>query len=147
MTTISVCPHTFGEKIPRVRAGDIVQLDPGKYCDPVVLSGLHGTRGRPIIIESNSTGISNRACFSSDISFGDYKTIANRIAQKRQNSGYFPSVGQTADEAMLVLHNCQYVVIRNLDFHGCWPVLSTSTNANISSLTMSISGKALSPLV
>ena len=121
MATITVTNKTIGQNLSNITAGDKLQLELGDYHAPVVLNGLHGTRSMPIIVETIPVSSKTRACFSSDISFDDYKEIANRIAQGRQNAGYYPSVGQSADEAMLVLLNCQYVIIRNLDFHGCWP--------------------------
>lgn len=121
MTTISVTKETIGRKLSSITAGDILQLEKDCYDQPVVLSGLRGTRRKPIIIESISKKSKDRACFSSDILSDDYRNIANLIAQSRQNAGYYPSVGQSADEAMLILLNCQYVIVRNLDFHGCWP--------------------------
>jgi hypothetical protein len=121
MTTIPVTNETIGRSLSNLTAGDKLQLEHGDYQAPVVLCGIHGTRSKPIIIESIPGSSSGRACFSTDISFCEYRKKANLIAQSRQNSGYYPSVGQSADEAMLVLLNCQYVIIRNLDFHGCWP--------------------------
>lgn len=121
MAIIRVCASTQREKLARLVAGDRVLFERDSYREPVLLSGIRGTRNKPVIFESGDEKQKNWARFTSDISSSDYKTLANEIAKKRQLAGYFPSVGQTADEAMLVLHNCQYVVIRNLKFHGCWP--------------------------
>ena len=119
MRTINVTNITIGRKLHSVTADDTIQLAPGNYLEPVVVSNAVGTADRPIIIESSDCA--NFACFTKQMSAKTYTKTANAIAARREAAGYYPSTGQTADEAMLILRNCQYVIIRNLNFNQCWP--------------------------
>ncbi len=119
MSTIKVTNRTFGKKLHLITAGDTVHLKPGNYFEPVVLAGVTGTRERPVIIETE--GEKDWACFTKQMSVETYTKAANRVAAQREAAGYYPSVGQIADEAMLIFRNCQYVIVRNIKFHQCWP--------------------------
>lgn len=121
MAVIPTSEGDLADKLRRATAGDVIQLVPGEYNKPIFVSGIRGTSSNPIIIETKPNKRKKNAVFSSDVTTAEFRLIANGVADKRQNSGYYPSVGQIADEAMLTLENCQYVIIRNMAFHGCWP--------------------------
>ncbi|WP_260692868.1 right-handed parallel beta-helix repeat-containing protein [Rhizobium laguerreae] len=53
--------------------------------------------------------------------YDDYREIANRLAAVQEANGRFPGIYYLADNAGLVLRNCQWVVIEDLTFEGCWP--------------------------
>lgn len=80
----------------------------------IVLDGLHGTFDNPIVVTRNSER-------TITLPKQNLERYFNTIAFKRQEAGYFPSVGQNADDAALILRNCQYVLIRDLCFVDCWP--------------------------
>ncbi|MCP4185044.1 MAG: hypothetical protein GY761_17325 [Hyphomicrobiales bacterium] len=81
---------------------------------PIVLSNIRGTYDRPVVVICKSTISIN--------TFGiDPAKAANRIACLRQENGFYPSVGQVSDQAALALINCQFVVLRHLNFDQCWP--------------------------
>lgn len=82
--------------------------------DPIVLTGLHGTWDNPIVVTQNPDA-------TITLTKPDLERYFNTIAFKRQEAGYFPSVGQNADDAALILRNCQFVLIRDLNFVDCWP--------------------------
>ncbi len=119
MSIINVTNRTIGRKLHSVTAGDTIKLAPGNYLEPVVLSNAAGTADRPIIIER--TDCAELACFTKNMSAKTYTETANKVAARREAGGYYPSTGQIADEAMLILRNCQYVIVRNLKLHQCWP--------------------------
>ena len=81
---------------------------------PIFLSGLRGTWDNPIIIRSKKTISVNT--FGQDPAY-----VANRIALLKQEGGYFPSIGQAADQAALVLSDCQFIVLDDITFDQCWP--------------------------
>lgn len=116
---IKVTKSTISKALQSVSACDVIHLAPGDYNKPVVLSNAVGTAERPIIIES--ADCAEFACFTKQMSAKTYTKTANKIAARREAGGYYPSTGQTADEAMLILRNCQYVIVRNLRFIQCWP--------------------------
>ncbi len=80
----------------------------------IVLEGLHGTFDDPIVVTREGDSIITLPKEDADKYF-------NTIALKRQEAGYFPSVGQVADDAALILRNCQFVLIEKLVFEDCWP--------------------------
>ena len=81
---------------------------------PIVLTGLRGTYDNPIVIERGPKVVIS-------LPSADPAREANLIALKRQEGGFFPSVGQVADRAALVLSDCQFVQINGLKFKNCWP--------------------------
>ncbi|MCR9138131.1 MAG: right-handed parallel beta-helix repeat-containing protein [Alphaproteobacteria bacterium] len=81
---------------------------------PIVLSGLRGTYEHPIVVTRKTDGVIT-------LTKPDLERYFNTIAFKRQEAGYYPSVGQNADDAALILRNCQFVLIRDLQFVDCWP--------------------------
>ena len=81
---------------------------------PIVLTGLRGTYEDPIVIERSPKVVIS-------LPSHDPAREANLIAWKRQEGGFFPSVGQVADQAALVLSDCQFVQINGLKFKNCWP--------------------------
>ena len=99
----------------------------GVFDRPVVLNGLRGTRDRPIVVTAGK-----RSCLTLNTKDGPAKMRRN--AWRRQEAGYFPSIGQTADQAALVLHDCQHVAILGLHFAGCIPTaiyLDRTTDVSI----------------
>ncbi|MCY6381297.1 right-handed parallel beta-helix repeat-containing protein [Hoeflea prorocentri] len=109
-------PSNVAKRCRKLRAGDRIILEEGVYRQPLVLTGLAGTARAPIVIEAE-TG----AVFTSGLSRKKYGKQANLIAMRRQAAGYYPSVGQTADEATLAFIHCRHVIVRGLNFLRCWP--------------------------
>lgn len=96
--------------INKARKIDVEECGDG----PIVLTGLHGTWDNPIVVTRASDTIIT-------LPKQDLERYFNTIAFKRQEAGYYPSVGQSADDAALILRNCQFVLIRDLHFVDCWP--------------------------
>ena len=106
-------------KIDRVKAAS--KVPPGTHIlidkdvtTPIVLTGLRGTYDKPIQIK-RSQGV------ELSLPNANPAQVANHIAYKRQEGGFYPSVGQVADWAALVLSDCQFVLIDGLSFKDCWP--------------------------
>ncbi len=104
-------------KLLRLSCGDVLELCSKEYRNPLVLEGVVGTADQPIIIQP---GKNRGATFTSGWPKKKARKWANRAADRRQRGGYYPSVGQLGDQAMLVLRNCQFVIIRGIDFKNCW---------------------------
>lgn len=87
----------------------------GRHREPITIEGKRGTQGEPIIIRGVNAKI------GSDMDFKDYKVGANTLAAAHQEGGSFPGVYFLADNAALLVRNCQWVVIEELTFENCWP--------------------------
>ncbi|WP_136656563.1 right-handed parallel beta-helix repeat-containing protein [Nitratireductor sp. XY-223] len=109
-------PSNLAKRCAKLRAGDRLVLEPGLYGKPLVLTGIRGTAHDPIIIEAEEGAV-----FTGGLSLKKYGRRANLIAMRRQAAGYYPSVGQTADEAAFALIRCQHIILRDLKFLRCWP--------------------------
>lgn len=116
MVCIRVNPANITRKSKKLTAGDRLIVKKGIYDKPVVFNGLAGTWNNPILIEAEKGAI-----FTSGLSLFEYTKRANLIAQRRQAAGYYPSVGQTADEAALVFLHCKHIIVRKFTFVRCWP--------------------------
>lgn len=116
MVCIRVNPANITRKSKKLTAGDRLIVKKGIYDKPVVFNGLAGTWNNPILIEAEKGAI-----FTSGLSLSEYTKRANLIAQRRQAAGYYPSVGQTADEAALVFLHCKHIIVRKFKFVRCWP--------------------------
>lgn len=117
-----VTSKTLRADIRNLGPGDTLQLRGGSYREPIVVADIWGTRERPITIRgSKTTGGSKTAVFGSDKSFADYSPEANRLAQDLEREGRGPGLYHIADEAYLILRNCQWIVVEDLSFRRCWP--------------------------
>jgi hypothetical protein len=55
------------------------------------------------------------------MTFKEYQKIGNELAAAQEAGGRFPGLYYLADNASLILKNCQWINIENIDFNGCWP--------------------------
>ncbi len=121
MVTIVVSNRDIAKKLVGISAGDEIQFTKGKYRESVVITGVAGTQDRPLTFGPAAGISSGDVVFKSGVSESAARTWANGVAHGRQSAGYYPTFGHLGDQAMLVLRNCQYVVLRGLDFEDCWP--------------------------
>jgi len=136
------------EVVRTLMPGDVLELEDDTYDVPVTLIGINGTIDKPIIIRSTRTEkikkwahapkkSRGKAVFNSGLTLDGYRERANTIAAKSQFSGYYPSVGQVSDEAMLTLSDCKYIILEDLSFDNCWPTavyLNECQNIKLSGL-------------
>jgi hypothetical protein len=87
----------------------------GKYREPITVEGRRGTAKAPFVIRGD------KAWIGSNVTFDTYRKPANRLAAAHQEGGSFPGVYFLADNAALVVRNCQWLVIEDLVFENCWP--------------------------
>lgn len=113
--------RNFQTVLPKISTGDHISLKPGNYRKPLVIDGKMGTEQHPIFLGPSTEATGSDVVFSSDISLKAAREWANRVADKRQQAGYYPSFGHLGDQALLVLRNCQYLVVHGLNFLNCWP--------------------------
>ncbi|WP_368467444.1 right-handed parallel beta-helix repeat-containing protein [Hoeflea sp. TYP-13] len=116
MGILSANPSNVAKRCRKLRAGDRLVLKEGIYKKPLVLTGIAGTADEPITIEAEKGAV-----FTSGLSLKKYTRRANLIAMRRQAAGYYPSIGQTADEAVLSFIHCRHIVLCALNFRRCWP--------------------------
>ena len=76
---------------------------------------MSGSQQQPVVIRGNGAVIDGGEPYE------DYREIANRLSAVQEANGRFPGIYYLADNAALVLRNCQWVVIEDLNFEGCWP--------------------------
>lgn len=103
------------DAVIRLRPGDVLHLKKHDYRDPITISGKRGSQSRPITIRGP------KAKIGSGKAFDDYQVEANKLAAAHQKAGSFPGVYFLADDAALVLRDCQWVIIEDLTFENCWP--------------------------
>jgi len=121
MSKLNLTATNYSDLSRVVAAGDRISLKPGTYKRPLAIRNAIGTRNDPIVICPSRKSDRGKVVFSSDLSEAEARNWANAVANQRQRAGYYPSFGQLGDQAMLVLRNCQHVVIHGLDFEDCWP--------------------------
>ena len=93
-----------------LRAGDRLVLKKGKYDKPLIVSGWPGLQ------RSHNQSKPTRRRLPASVSLKQYTKRANLIAMRRQAAGYYPSVGQTADEAVLAFIHCKHLILRGSSF-------------------------------
>lgn len=113
------CLHTNPDRIyddrQSLRRGATLTLEGGRYATPLVLSSVSGSQQHPVVIRGNGAVIDGGEPYE------DYRESANRLSAVQEANGRFPGIYYLADNAALVLRNCQWVVIEDLTFEGCWP--------------------------
>lgn len=100
---IKVSQDDIHEAIARVQPGTELHLKKGRYGKPININGKRGSQFDPIIIRGP------KAKIGSNIDFDGYRTKANELAAAHQAAGSFPGVYFLADEAALILKDCQWV--------------------------------------
>lgn len=110
-----VGPDEVHKRVRRLIAGDRVHLKKGHYKKPIVLSSLSGTEDSPIVVTGTD------AVLGTKLKFKKYQPKGNALAAAQEAGGEFPGLYYLADNAVLVLRNCQWITIEKLTFDGCWP--------------------------
>lgn len=95
--------------------GQILTLAAGRHPDPIILGDLQGTKSQPITIRGPDTVMGPGTSFSA------YRQEANRLSAMHEDGGSYPGLYFMADNAAMIVRNCQWVVIEDLKFDGCWP--------------------------
>jgi hypothetical protein len=112
---VGVDRSTVQDALRRAIAGDVISLSPGDYPDPLVISGKSGSSSEPIIIYGR------QATLGPKTSFARYRKTGNNLSKRMEDEGQFPGLYYLADNAALIVRNCQWVILENLEFEGCWP--------------------------
>lgn len=121
MANIKINTQNFAKKLRKVAAGDTVLMARDTYVKPVVLEGITGTREHPVIIKPDDRAETGDVVLKSDLCEFEARLRGNSAASKREQAGYYPTVGHLGEQALLILRNCQFVVVQGLKFEGCWP--------------------------
>ncbi|WP_305984643.1 right-handed parallel beta-helix repeat-containing protein [Roseibium sp. MMSF_3544] len=116
------------KKVRKLKAGSVLALEAERITDPVVVSGVSGTRDKPVYIRGKKPVAPNKnsakrspSVFATDETFKDFNQRANTLARAHEASGEFPGVYFMADQAQLILRDCQWIVLEDLTFENCWP--------------------------
>lgn len=130
------CPRCVHRKLRLLEPGDHFELLAGRYDAPVTADGLRGSEHRQIVISARTPleprGFDHavdqpepqeciESVFTSGIKASDFRKVANKLALSKQRSGEYPGLYYVADEAALLLRNCQHVTVEGLYFTECWP--------------------------
>lgn len=123
MDKITVTDQSASKRTAELSAGDCIHLAPGRYTKPLVIEGKTGRRDAPIIISPSDDPKAQKGevIFTSGIDRDAARKRLNEVAYRKEQAGFYPNVGQVGDEAMLILRNCQYVIVHGLTFDGCRP--------------------------
>ncbi|GLR59325.1 right-handed parallel beta-helix repeat-containing protein [Rhizobium indigoferae] len=106
---------TVQDAMRRAIAGDVISLSPGDYPDRLVISGKSGSPSEPIIIYGPGAAIGSKTDFE------DYRVEGNRLSKRMEDEGKFPGLYYLADDAALIVRDCQWIILEDLRFDGCWP--------------------------
>lgn len=125
----STDPDRIHRDVRKLAAGHVLRLKRGKYRRPVVISDLSGTEDDPIVIRGARPVKPNgrdhwprsESVFCGKDTYGSYRNWANMLSKAYEETGKNPGVYFLADNAQLILRNCQWVVLRDLTFDNCWP--------------------------
>lgn len=109
-------PTTVHAHLSALHAGQALKLEAGGYFLPLVVSGKSGTQEAPIVI-----GGDDGARLGPGQTYRDFRRTANELSAVQEAGGGYPGVYYLADNAALVLRDCQWLVIEDLFLDGCWP--------------------------
>ena len=121
MTEHRATPDTLARLLPTLTPGDTLVLQPGRYTQPIALTGLHGTKDRPITLRAEPGAILTAHENPADYRLEDYRLRANQMAQERQAQGLFPSQFTMVGEARMTLEGSRHIVLDGLQFREHWP--------------------------
>lgn len=116
--------------VRQLKAGDILQLGAETISDPIIVSDISGTRDKPVYIRGQAPvdpdlgqnlALRSPTVFGTDVSYEEFNVRANRLARLHEAGGNFPGLYFMADNAQLILRNCQWIVLEHLTFENCWP--------------------------
>ncbi|MEM9630982.1 MAG: right-handed parallel beta-helix repeat-containing protein [Pseudomonadota bacterium] len=114
--------------VRKLKPGSLLQL--GKECivDPVVISGISGSQDKPVVIRGLPPEAPDRTSakrsptiFGTATTFDKFSKRANDLARVHEAGGSFPGLYFMADNAQLILRDCQWIVLEDLTFENCWP--------------------------
>jgi len=108
-------PQTIHDEVAALRPGTILTLSEGHYLEPIVVASKSGSQEAPIVLQGD------QAVIGAQRSYKDYARTANQLSAVQEAGGQFPGVYYLADDAALILRDCQWLVIEDLMFDGCWP--------------------------
>jgi hypothetical protein len=112
---MKVGPGEVHAAAARLKPGGKLVLERARYRTPITINGKRGSQNKPIVIRGP------KATLGSDMDFKGYRVKANKLADAHQEAGSFPGLYYLADDAALVLKDCQWVIIEDLRFENCWP--------------------------
>ncbi len=112
---VEVHPGNIQAALDRASAGDSFCLSGARYPDPLTLSGRSGSPSRPVILHGHD------AVIGPQISFSEYRRTANELSKRQEDNGAFPGLYYLADNAALIVRDCQWIILEDLRFEGCWP--------------------------
>ncbi|MBP1861560.1 right-handed parallel beta-helix repeat-containing protein [Rhizobium herbae] len=112
---IKVGPQDVHSGIDALRCGINLELQEGRYKDPLIIASKSGTQDRPIILSGKNATVGKGETYE------HYRKTANRLSAVQEAGGQYPGVYYVADNAALILRDCQWLVIEDLVFDGCWP--------------------------
>lgn len=108
-------PAAIDADLRRMLAGQTLELEDYRYTQPLTISGRRGDPLAPIIVHGSG------AILGPGTSFEDYRKTGNILSKRQEASGKFPGLYYLADNAALIVRDCQWIIIEDLFFDGCWP--------------------------
>ncbi|WSH04966.1 right-handed parallel beta-helix repeat-containing protein (plasmid) [Rhizobium ruizarguesonis] len=114
--SIKADPTSIHAHLSALYAGKTLELVDGDYSLPLVMSGKSGTQQAPIVVRGGAD-----VRVGSAQAYADFRKTANELSAVQEAGGGYPGVYYLADNAALVLRDCQWLVIEDLSFRGCWP--------------------------
>lgn len=105
-----------------------MQLGEQSISDPVVITGVSGSRLKPVVIRGappaasdEKTAERSTTVFGTNVPFEAFNTRANTLSRVHEAAGSYPGVYFMADNAQMILRDCQWLVLEDLTFENCWP--------------------------
>ncbi|MES0883092.1 right-handed parallel beta-helix repeat-containing protein [Roseibium sp. SCP14] len=114
--------------VRKLKPGSLLQLGEECITDPVVISGISGSRDKPVVVrglppEAKKPNMAKRSptIFKTQVDFDEFNRRANDLSRAHEAAGNFPGIYFMADNAQLILRDCQWIVLEDLTFENCWP--------------------------
>jgi hypothetical protein len=113
---ISVNPDSLQDALSGAVPGDTLLLQPGQYSCRLAAAHIRGTKGQPVTLRG-----APGAVVDGGRRFEDFRLEANREARRVQDEDKYPGLYEIADHAQWTFADCEWLIVENVIFQGCWP--------------------------
>lgn len=108
-----VNPHTINASLFDAAPGDVFEMQPGIYAEPIVIRSIHGRNDVPIILRGTEGAV-----IDGGLRFDEFEPRATLEAWKVRS---YPGLYHIAHEAWIRIENCSWIIIEKLQIRQCWP--------------------------
>jgi len=108
-----VNPCNINASIFNAEPGDIFEMQPGIYSEPIIFRNIHGRKDAPIILRGTDGVV-----IDGKLSFDEFEPRATLEAWKIRP---YPGLYHIAHESWIQIENSSGIIIEDLHIKQCWP--------------------------